>query len=146
MSVSITAERFSPWSLVADLERQLVDRKGDVGACVTFVGTMRDFNEGDDVAAMELEYYQGMTERVLQEIIDDAKVEYDLVEAHIHHRVGEILPGEAIVVIVVWSAHRREAFAAARQLIEFLKARAPFWKREMLPDGNTRWVTHNTPG
>ena len=146
MAVSISEQPFEPWELGADLERQLVEQHGKVGACVSFIGTMRDFNDGDEVSTMELEYYPGMTERVLEQILSETSQQFGVTQAHIHHRVGPINPGDAIVVVVVWSAHRREAFEACRQLIEFLKQRAPFWKRERLPNGNARWVTHNTVG
>ena len=119
---------------------------GAFGATASFVGTMRDFNEGDDVRAMTLEHYPGMTERELEAIVAEARARWDLVDALVVHRVGDILPGEPIVLTVAWSAHRAAAFDACRFLMEALKSRAPFWKKETLEDGSTRWVERNTAG
>ena len=107
---------------------------------------MRDFNEGGDICAMTLEHYPDMTERQLESIVNDAKQQWSLLEALVAHRIGEITPGEPIVLAVCWSAHRDAAFDACRFLIEALKSRAPFWKRETLTgSGDTRWVASNTP-
>ena len=111
-----------------------------------FTGTMREFNQGDDVQGMTLEYYPGMTEKQLELIIADAKHKWLLDEALIIHRVGNISPGETIVLTACWSAHRANAFEACRFLMEELKTRAPFWKKETLIDQSTRWVEKNTPG
>ena len=118
---------------------------GAFGATATFVGTMRDVNEGDGVTAMTLEHYPGMTERELEAVVADARERWDVIDALIVHRVGDILPGEPIVLTAVWSAHRGAAFDACRFLMEALKSRAPFWKKETLADGSTRWVERNTP-
>ena len=119
---------------------------GAFGATATFVGTMRDFNEGDGVTAMTLEHYPGMTERELGRIADEARERFGLADALIVHRVGEIRPGEPIVLTAAASAHRAAAFDACRWLMEALKSRAPFWKKERLADGAERWVERNTPG
>ena len=119
---------------------------GAFGATASFVGTMRDFNEGDDVRAMTLEHYPGMTERELEGVLAEATGRWELVDALIVHRVGDILPGEPIVLTVAWSAHRAAAFDACRFLMEALKSRAPFWKKETLKDSSTRWVERNTAG
>lgn len=119
---------------------------GGFGATASFIGTMRDVNEGDDVTAMTLEHYPGMTERELDAIVTEARERWDIVDALVVHRVGEILPGEPIVLTAVWSAHRAAAFDACRFLMEALKSRAPFWKKETLSNGTTRWVDRNTPG
>jgi len=119
---------------------------GAFGATASFVGTMRDVSEGDDVVGMALEHYPGMTERELGAIVTEARERWTLIDALIVHRVGAILPGEPIVLTAVWSAHRAAAFEACRFLMEALKSRAPFWKQETLRDGSTRWVERNTPG
>lgn len=117
---------------------------GKFGASTIFVGTMRDFNLGDNVSRMTLEHYPGMTERRLQAITDTAQQRWDLVDSLVVHRIGQILPHENIVLVAVWSAHRAEAFAACRDIIEALKHSAPFWKQETTPQGH-RWVETNTP-
>ena len=144
-SVIIAVDAFDPWkSLAAYQTTHLTD--GHFGATATFVGSMRDFNEGDAVSAMTLEYYPGMTEVQLQSIIDDAHSQWTLDDALIVHRVGEITPGEPIVLVACWSAHRAAAFDACRFLMEALKSRAPFWKKETLTDQSHRWVEKNTDG
>ena len=144
-SVIIAVDAFDPWkSLAAYQTTHLTD--GHFGATATFVGSMRDFNEGDAVSAMTLEYYPGMTEVQLQSIIDDAHRQWSLDDALIVHRVGEITPGEPIVLVACWSAHRAAAFDACRFLMEALKSRAPFWKKETLTDTSRRWVEKNTDG
>ncbi|HHJ15457.1 MAG TPA: molybdenum cofactor biosynthesis protein MoaE [Gammaproteobacteria bacterium] len=122
-----------------------MDSAGSVGATAVFVGTMRDLNEGDAVQGMLLEHYPGMTERYLEKISQAAAGRWNLIDSLIVHRVGELLPGEPIVLVAVWSAHRKEAFEASRWLMEELKSKAPFWKKERLAEGS-RWVEHNTPG
>ena len=106
---------------------------------------MRDFNEGDDVRGMHLEHYPGMTEKHLGEIVRDAAQQFGLLDALVIHRVGRIEPGEPIVLVAVWSAHRAAAFSACRAVMEALKSRAPFWKKETLAD-RERWVARNTAG
>lgn len=112
---------------------------GSFGATAVFVGTMRDFNQGDTVERLFLQYYPGMTERELEKIVSEARSQWDLLDALVVHRVGEIYPGEPIVLVAAWSAHRGPAFDACRYLMEALKSRAPFWKKETLP-GKERWV------
>lgn len=144
MPAIIKPESFDPGAEQRLYESSL--QAGQFGATASFIGTMRDFNEGDDVAAMMLEHYPGMTEKELEAIIDDAKRQWDIQDALIVHRVGDIKPGEPIVLTAVWSAHRAAAFDACRFLMEALKSRAPFWKKETLKDGSYRWVEKNTPG
>ncbi len=110
-----------------------------VGAVVTFVGTVRDMNEGAKVAEMELEHYPGMTERALQDIVEQARARWPLYNALVIHRVGPLQPMEQIVLVAVASAHRGEAFAACEFIIDYLKTEAPFWKKEQTPAG-ARWV------
>jgi molybdopterin synthase catalytic subunit len=126
-------------------QEDVLQARAKYGATVTFVGTMRDFNEGDEVHGMMLEHYPGMTEKHLQAISEEARRRWDILDTLIIHRIGRILPDQPIVLVAVWSAHRAAAFDACRYLIEELKTRAPFWKQERLPEG-VRWVEHNTPG
>jgi molybdopterin synthase catalytic subunit len=111
-----------------------------IGGVVSFVGLMRDLNEGDRVAAMTLEHYPGMTEKALRAIVDEAGERWDLAAARVVHRVGELVPTDPIVLVVAASAHRGDAFRACEFIMDYLKTRAPFWKRERLVDGNGRWV------
>jgi molybdopterin synthase catalytic subunit len=116
-------------------------RKNDprVGAVVSFLGTVRDMNEGSQVKGMTLEHYPGMTEKALQEILDQAKARWDIYQTLVIHRVGPLLPEEQIVLVAVTSAHRGEAFAACEFIMDYLKTAAPFWKKEDTPEGD-RWV------
>jgi len=116
-------------------------RNGDprVGAVVTFLGTVRDMNDGSQVKGMTLEHYPGMTEKALQEILDQAATRWDLYKTLVIHRVGPLLPEDQIVLVVVTSAHRGEAFAACEFIMDYLKTAAPFWKKEEVPEG-ARWV------
>ncbi len=110
-----------------------------VGAIVNFVGVVRDLNEGEQIAEMELEHYPGMTEKALEDIIAQARSRWDLFDALVIHRVGPLKPLDQIVLVAVTSAHRGEAFAACEFIIDYLKTQAPFWKKEQTPQGS-RWV------
>jgi len=116
-------------------------RAGDarVGAVVSFVGTVRDLNDGAQVAAMELEHYPGMTEKALDEIVAQATARWPLFGTLVIHRVGPLLPLDQIVLVAVTAAHRGDAFAACEFIMDYLKTDAPFWKKEETPDG-ARWV------
>jgi molybdopterin synthase catalytic subunit len=116
-------------------------RKGDlqVGAVVSFVGTVRDLNDGSQLTSMTLEHYPGMTEKALEEIADQAKSRWDIRNTLIIHRIGPMLPEDQIVLVAVTSAHRREAFAACEFIMDYLKTAAPFWKKEVTSEGG-RWV------
>jgi molybdopterin synthase catalytic subunit len=145
MSAEIREHDFDPWRCLAEYQARRGLGCGRSGATAAFVGTMREFNEGDDVKALTLEHYPGMTERELKRIVDDASAQWSLDDALVIHRVGRMAPGDPIVLVAVWSAHRKAAFDACRHIMEVLKSRAPFWKHEEL--GNTqRWVEKNTPG
>ena len=111
----------------------------EVGAVVTFVGTVRDMNEGASVAELELEHYPGMTEKALEDIVARACARFHLADALVVHRVGPMQPLEQIVLVVTLSAHRSEAFAGCEFIMDYLKSEAPFWKKEQTPDG-ARWV------
>jgi molybdopterin synthase catalytic subunit len=125
-----------------DLGAEIARLRADdarVGAVVSFVGTVRDMNDGAQVAAMELEHYPGMTERALQDIVGQARARWPVTSALVIHRVGPLLPRDQIVLVAVAAAHRGEAFAACEFIIDYLKTDAPFWKKEQTPDG-ARWV------
>ena len=116
-------------------------RAGDprIGAVVSFVGTVRDMNDGDQVAELELEHYPGMTERSLEDIVEQARARWPLYGALVVHRIGPMKPQEQIVLVACSSAHRGEAFAACEFIMDYLKTDAPFWKKEQTPNG-ARWV------
>jgi len=135
MTVRVQTEDFDLSAEIALLRRHTPK----VGAVVTFIGTVRDLNEGEQVAEMELEHYPGMTEKALQDIIDQAKSRWDIFDALVIHRVGPLKPLDQIVLVAVTSAHRGEAFDACEFIIDYLKTQAPFWKKEQTPSG-ARWV------
>ena len=114
-----------------------------VGAVATFVGVVRDMNDGSAVAGMELEHYAGMTEKAITAIIEEAKSRWDIFDVHVIHRIGHLKPTDQIVLVVVASAHRGDAFAACEFVMDYLKTRAPFWKKEQTPAG-ARWVEART--
>ncbi|MDW8848331.1 molybdopterin synthase catalytic subunit MoaE [Erwinia sp. MMLR14_017] len=109
------------------------------GAVVTFTGKVRNHNLGDNVSALTLEHYPGMTEKALAEIVAEARERWPMQRVTVIHRIGELFPGDEIVMVGVSGAHRAGAFAAAEFIMDYLKTRAPFWKREATPEGD-RWV------
>ena len=119
-------------------------RPGSYGASASFIGSMRDFNAGSEVQLMTLEHYPAMTQKFLDQLCVDAISKWSLVDCLVIHRTGEMKPGDPIVLTAAWSAHRDEAFSACRYLMEELKARAPFWKKETTTTGE-RWV-HDVSG
>lgn len=135
MSVRVQHEDFDAGREAAAL------RAGDarVGAVAIFIGTVRDLNDARNVTTLTLEHYPGMTEKALGAIVDEAKARWALYDALVIHRVGELQPLDQIVLVAVTSAHRGEAFAACEFIMDYLKTRAPFWKKEHTPEG-TRWV------
>ncbi len=143
MTIKIIETVFEPFQEIHAFQMQLA-LNGKFGATSIFIGTMRDFNEGDQVHAMTLEHYEGMTQKQLEKIIEIAKDKWTILEALIVHRIGDILPSEPIVLIAIWSAHRADAFDACQYIMEELKSNAPFWKRETLNSNQTRWVVKNT--
>lgn len=146
MLIEVSEQLIEPWSFIAEYENHATQLHGSHGASVIFLGRMRDFNEDTAVRQMELEHYPGMTERFLQEIADQAMQQWEIMDVLIRHRVGLIRPADTIVLVVVWSAHRAHAYAANQFIMEALKSKAPFWKKETLGDDSTRWVEKNTPG
>lgn len=145
MRIELHATAFDPWAVLAEHVAAAAHLRGRGGALATFVGTMRDRNDGDHVQGMRLEHYPGMTERELERIAGEAAARWPLLDVVLLHRVGELLPDDPIVLVAVWSEHRAAAFDACRFIMEALKSRAPFWKKERLARGE-RWVTTNTPG
>jgi molybdopterin synthase catalytic subunit len=116
-------------------------RAGDkaVGAVAAFIGTVRDVNDATQVSGLTLEHYEGMTEAALEDIVAEARRRFDICDALVVHRVGALAPGDQIVLVAVTSAHRGMAFDACEFVMDYLKTRAPFWKKERRPDGE-RWV------
>lgn len=115
---------------------------GSYGACATFVGSMRDFNQGEQVETMHLEHYDGMTQKLLEDQAEKIRQEKGLLDFLVIHRVGEIHPNDSIVLVAAWSAHRAAAFDGCRELMEYLKSKATFWKKETLDSAKSeqRWV------
>ncbi|HBZ17155.1 MULTISPECIES: molybdopterin synthase catalytic subunit MoaE [Pantoea] len=120
-------------------EYSLLSAHDSDGAVVTFTGKVRNHNLGDAVAALTLEHYPGMTEKALADIVVEARQRWPLQQVTVIHRVGELFPGDEIVFVGVSSAHRSSAFAATEFIMDYLKTRAPFWKREATAEGD-RWV------
>jgi molybdopterin synthase catalytic subunit len=135
MTVRVQTADFDCNAEIAAL--RLADR--GIGAVVTFLGTVRDMNDGAAVSEMELEHYPGMTEKALEDIVAQAKTRWDIIDALVIHRVGPLKPLEQIVLVAVAAAHRGEAFRACEFIIDYLKMEAPFWKKEQTPQG-ARWV------
>ena len=144
MKIAIIEQSFNPYQELQQYQ-QTLGQRGQYGATASFVGTMRDFNEGDRIERMTLEHYPGMTEKHLGEICQAAGEKWVLLDTLVIHRVGVIEVGEPIVLVGVWSAHRGDAFDACRFIMEDLKHTAPFWKKETLQSGE-RWVEKNTDG
>jgi len=138
-TIRIQTEDFDAGAEIAKL------RAGNpkVGAIASFVGVCRDVNDGESVATMMLEHYPGMTEKALAQIVDEAIARWRIIDVTVVHRVGELKPTDQIVLVVVSSGHRGDAFAACEFLMDYLKTRAPFWKKEQMPEG-ARWVEART--
>jgi len=135
MAVRIQSNDFDAGAEIALLRRN----NPAIGAVACFIGLVRDVNAGDRVSELTLEHYPGMTQRALEKIEEEAKSRWDIIEAQIIHRVGELHPTDQIVLVVVAAAHREEAFAACEFMMDYLKTQAPFWKKERTPQGS-RWV------
>ena len=157
MLIEIRPQPFEPWREVDQYQDSHLP-PGGFGACAVFVGTMRDFNQsnpaeqveqaeqgekGEKIKAMSIEHYAGMTERQLTQLVEETIAQHGLLDVLLLHRIGDLRPNEPIVLVAVWSAHRSPAFKACREIMETLKTRATFWKKETLPDGE-RWVAGNT--
>ena len=125
-----------------DVSRELTRLRGGnraVGAVAAFIGTVRDVNDDARVVSMMLEHYPGMTEKAIAAIVDEAKSRWNIFDALVIHRVGALAPSDQIVLVGVTGAHRGEAFAACEFIMDYLKTKAPFWKKEQTPSGG-RWV------
>ena len=143
MAASVTEAPINPCLELERHQAKMLAEHGEHGATAVFIGTMRDFNDGHAVQSMTLEHYPGMTESYLQRIGVEAARRWEILDQLIIHRVGTVWPADTIVLVAVWAAHRADAFDACRYLIEELKSRAPFWKKEQRA-GEARWVEHNT--
>ena len=117
----------------------LTKGRRDVGAVASFIGLVRDANDGQAVGAMSLEHYPGMTEKALADICREAQARWNILETLVIHRIGALVPGDRIVLVGVSSAHRGDAFQACEFIMDYLKTRAPFWKKESTPEGE-KWV------
>lgn len=135
MKISIQTEDFD----VSTELKILSENLPQIGGINVFVGTVRDHHQGDQVSAMSLEHYPGMTEKSLQGILDAAKSRWDVLNATIIHRVGDLNVGDQIVLVAIASSHRGDAFAACEFVMDYLKTSAPFWKKEQTTQG-ARWV------
>ena len=135
MAVRVQTEDFDIGAEIAAMRRG----NPQIGAVASFIGVVRDLNEGAQVAEMTLEHYPGMTEKALEKIVAEARSRWDIYDALVIHRVGTLRPTDQIVLVVVTGAHREQAFQACAFLMDYLKTRAPLWKKENTPQG-TRWV------
>lgn len=135
MAVRVQTEDFNAGEEITRLQ---AERK-DIGAVVSFIGLVRDINDGDTVSQLTLEHYPGMTEKSLSAIADQAKTRWNISDVLIIHRVGTLQPCDQIVMVVVAGGHRGDAFAACEFVMDYLKTEAPFWKKELTQDGE-RWV------
>ncbi len=135
MKIAVQTQAFDLQAEVEALHRT----NPKVGAVASFLGLVRDVNEGQGVSAMTLEHYPGMTEKALAAIVEQARARWDVMDACVIHRIGPMQPTDPIVLVAVASAHRGDAFAACEFIMDFLKTRAPFWKKEATPEGE-KWV------
>ena len=133
--VAVQAEDFN---LDEEIERLRAQDKR-IGAICTFIGTVRDRNDGLNISSMELEHYPGMTEKAIEAMVDKALVRFDIFGARVVHRIGLLQPLDQVVMVAVTSSHRGESFKACEFLMDYLKTQAPFWKKEQTPEG-ARWV------
>jgi molybdopterin synthase catalytic subunit len=135
MTIRVQTEDFDAGAEISRLRRQ----RPDIGAVAAFIGQVRDLNQGDEVSSMTLEHYPGMTEKSLEAIVQQAKVRWDILDAIVIHRIGQLQPLDQIVLVAVAGAHRGEAFHACEFIMDYLKTEAPFWKKEQTSNGE-RWV------
>ncbi len=146
MQIKICPKDFDPFQEIQIFQNTGLNLSGKYGATSIFIGTMRDLNDGNSVEAMTLEHYSGMTEKQLGIFVSQAQQQWQILDLLILHRIGEILPDQTIVLVAVWASHRGDAFDACRFIIEALKSKAPFWKKEKLTTNDERWVSKNTDG
>ena len=139
MKIEILNEKFDPWESIVEYKRNQLQNNSKIGASSVFLGTMRDFNDDEEVESMELEHYEGMTEKYLSNIVDKAIKKHKIIDGLVIHRVGVLKPTDPIVLVATWSEHRDNAFNATREIMESLKSEAPFWKKENTDKG-FKWV------
>jgi molybdopterin synthase catalytic subunit len=130
MKIEILDEEFDPWQAIVEYKRNQLQNDLKIGASSVFLGIMRDFNDDEKVESMELEHYEGMTEKYLSNIVDAAIKKHKIIDGLVIHRIGVLKPADPIVVVATWSEHRDNAFNATREIMESLKSDAPFWKKE----------------
>ena len=140
MKILLLDKAFDPWQEITRHQSGQSALAGKFGATAVFVGTLRDFNQGNAVQAMTLEHYAPMTQKHLERVAQEALARWPIEDVLLIHRFGDLCPNDPIVCVAVWAARRDSAFAACRYLIDELKTRAPFWKQELTPQGR-RWVT-----
>ncbi len=146
MKIEIISEPFVPLERLARHQNEQAKHlEHEAGATSVFIGTMRGNNQGEPVLSMHLEHYPGMTEQYIRGLASEAGRHFNLLDVLVVHRVGEIFPGQPILLLATWASHRKAACEAEWQILEALKGRAPFWKKERLR-GRSRWVEKNTPG
>lgn len=133
--IRIQQEDFDTGAII----RQLAERNPAAGAIASFIGLVRESSDNERVSSMTLEHYPGMTEKALGNIVDEAQARWDLLDSVVIHRVGELKPAERIVLVATAGRHRRDVFAACEFIMDYLKTRAPFWKKERIGDA-ARWV------
>lgn len=144
MKIKIVNTLFDPWQEAQKFQNSMIKTRVKFSATNVFIGTMRDFNDDDKVKSMTLEYYPGMTEKQLNFIVTEVMQKWSLLDVLLIHRVGYIIPYEPIVLIGVWGVHRADTFASSRYIMETLKTKAPFWKKELLSTNVSKWVQSNT--
>jgi len=144
--IKIVSVEFDPFQEVKIYQKRQQELAGKYGASNLFIGTMRDFNEGDKIKGMTLEHYPGMTEKQLGLVVDEAEAQWTILDSLVIHRVGDVFPDDVLVLVAIWSVHRGDAFDASRFIMEKLKSSVPFWKKEILADDNSRWVEKNSNG
>ena len=143
MKIEIISEKFDPWESLVEYKRNELQNNPKIGASSVFLGTMRDFNDDDDIDSMDLEHYPEITEKYLSDIVAKAIKKFNIIDGLVIHRVGLLFPTDPIVLVATWSEHRDNAFNATRGIMESLKEQAPFWKKESTDNG-FRWVKPKT--
>tara|TARA_B100000949_G_scaffold105725_1_gene94125 strand:- start:334 stop:792 length:459 start_codon:yes stop_codon:yes gene_type:complete len=139
MKIEIIKEQFDPWEILVDYKKNQLQNDAKIGASSIFLGTMRDFNDDEDIESMELEHYPGMTEEYLTKLVKDSIEKFKIIDGLVIHRVGLLKPTDPIVLVATWSEHRDNAFNATREIMESLKSEAPLWKKESTNTG-FKWV------
>lgn len=139
MKIEIIKEQFDPWEILVDYKKNQLQNDAKIGASSIFLGTMRDFNDDEDIESMELEHYPGMTEEYLTKLVEDSIEKFKIIDGLVIHRVGLLKPTDPIVLVATWSEHRDNAFNATREIMESLKSEAPLWKKESTNTG-FKWV------